>query len=1131
MGSRAGRRANPTSSLDHGRALEFFEFPRETGFRGHQDRHSGAGDSVQSRSPLSTTLPLEGSLGAKKAPIVTKTVERVDTNFTRMVAKGYCDSKLWRNPLKSSCKQAVHSSQRRDRHTSDNRPFFLEPVHINTNVQDGASREDSQTIATPKLGRHSGCTRRVPVCVDRSRVQEVLLLLPERGNVHVQEDAIWSNDSSLDILKTNENHQEISEKKGGEHKLVHRRLHSLGKVSRVSCKTPEMDQRSSGLARPQNQPKEVIINPEAAAAIPRSRTRPSEPDSSSAPKEGGEAFKSVQGFKAPTICIKARTRRASRSDNVFSFSSSPRSDVCEPIDYVDEYTHFCNCQMCEGQSKRISAKALEAFLRQEFSRNKGKFQTSHPRLGSYDRCFRLWMVWGGPALLREGFLVGLGSTTLYKCKGDVGDSLLSDVLEKESGWEPCNDSHRFRGDIFLYQENGFSEESINKSTCKGLSISLYKGMYNFRGPSYLWHSQCTCGRRIKTGSTQCCRQHVGPQNFRILFQDVRMYSSRGLLCITGEYTVQEVYFPLSRLRSKLCGNRRTKNGLECLQDNLCLSASTSADQMYKENHRVQGKGYLSSPLCKQLCIEFAEEEGYLGGAFAKRLFPIPGGREESSSSQEILQLVALDFITLQVDFPSNRPFGLEAEDCNPGKHFDFPAQPNLIDERDESLVEGEEAAEVNLNDNSSDSTPKKSENLQGSRRDSPPGPPICHRLPVEELPHRVYKDRTRLIMWFYEMQGCSPGACSIMSHEHSERTRRQYNSSWQQFLKYLECMSIPADAVKEATVVNFLEYRLSVHGVLPVTVRQNFYGLIGPIRAAFNLKVSAKDPCSLIRIFLCGALRYDKGDRKDMFPRWKCLDLVNYLKLPYFEPLEEKPLDIVLAKTVVLLMLQTGRRLADVSAMTKDWDYQMINNISYIKFSFFNNWRGKAERPLDNKWESHPIYISSIKKVDNEDQSVLCPLRAFHCFWNLRSKKTNIAAKFKDHMWLCNPASLSYVVNSLLLNVQKYYYPSIPMHERPKIGTHNLRKFAISYSYLYFKLDKDLLLSRIGSRSFSTLTKYYIRNIKEPSFYLSVPLGTMTCNMLRINGAADPRDGQDCEDDHEDLDLSASEPDTDSETE
>ena len=492
--------------------------------------------------------------------------------------------------------------------------------------------------------------------------------------------------------------------------------------------------------------------------------------------------------------------------------------------------------------------------------------------------------------------------------------------------------------------------------------------------------------------------------------------------------------------------------------------------------------------------------------------------------------MALDFITLQVDFPSNRPFGLEAEDCNPGKHFDFPAQPNLIDERDESLVEGAEAAEVNLNDNSSDST-KKSENLQGSRRDSPPGPPICHRLPVEELPHRVYKDRTRLIMWFYEMQGCSPGACSIMSHEHSERTRRQYNSSWQQFLKYLECMSIPADAVKEATVVNFLEYRLSVHGVLPVTVRQNFYGLIGPIRAMFNLKVSAKDPCSLIRIFLCGALRYDKGDRKDMFPRWKCLDLVNYLKLPYFEPLEEKPLDIVLAKTGVLLMLQTGCRLADVSAMTKDWDYQMINNISYIKFSFFNNWRGKAERPLDNKWESHPIYISSIKKVDNEDQSVLCPLRAFHCFWNLRSKKTNIAAKFKDHMWLCNPASLSYVVNSLLLNVQKYYYPSIPMHERPKIGTHNLRKFAISYSYLYFKLDKDLLLSRIGSRSFSTLTKYYIRNIKEPSFYLSVPLGTMTCNMLRINGAADPRDGQDCEDDHEDLDLSASEPDTDSETE
>ena len=52
MGSRAGRRANPTSSLDHGRALEFFEFPRETGFRGHQDRHSGWRFSSIQISPL-----------------------------------------------------------------------------------------------------------------------------------------------------------------------------------------------------------------------------------------------------------------------------------------------------------------------------------------------------------------------------------------------------------------------------------------------------------------------------------------------------------------------------------------------------------------------------------------------------------------------------------------------------------------------------------------------------------------------------------------------------------------------------------------------------------------------------------------------------------------------------------------------------------------------------------------------------------------------------------------------------------------------------------------------------------------------------------------------------------------------
>ena len=44
-------------------------------------------------------------------------------------------------------------------------------------------------------------------------------------------------------------------------------------------------------------------------------------------------------------------------------------------------------------------------------------------------------------------------------------------------------------------------------------------------------------------------------------------------------------------------------------------------------------------------------------------------------------------------------------------------------------------------------------------------------------------------------------------------------------------------------------------------------------------------------------------------------------KLPQvggFEPLEDKSLDVCLAKAVILLMLATGRSLEDVSACTTD---------------------------------------------------------------------------------------------------------------------------------------------------------------------------------------------------------------------
>ena len=196
-------------------------------------------------------------------------------------------------------------------------------------------------------------------------------------------------------------------------------------------------------------------------------------------------------------------------------------------------------------------------------------------------------------------------------------------------------------------------------------------------------------------------------------------------------------------------------------------------------------------------------------------------------------------------------------------------------------------------------------------------------------------------------------------------------------------------------------------------------------------------------------------------------------------------------------MLATGRRLEDVSTLTPNWVRIDLPNSSYIiRFNFYDSWTGKAERPLDD-WESPRITLLAIDPVDNNDQVVLCPLRAFNCFWSLRQRRI-FPADLDKFLWGCNPVSLSYAVNNLLLCVQKHFYPGMPMHLRPKLGTHNLRKFAISYCWIYFRFVEKVLLDRVGSRYMTVLKRIYIRMIHSPPFNMAIPIGTLKFNMVPV---------------------------------
>ena len=239
-------------------------------------------------------------------------------------------------------------------------------------------------------------------------------------------------------------------------------------------------------------------------------------------------------------------------------------------------------------------------------------------------------------------------------------------------------------------------------------------------------------------------------------------------------------------------------------------------------------------------------------------------------------------------------------------------------------------------------------------------------------------------------------------------------------MTYLRKKDISAVGVKEAIVLNYLTSRLGQ--VKAKTLRTELYGLINPLWAEFGLKIDTTAKYSLTKKYLT-AILHQKSSKPDLFPEWDLQHLLNYLKSEVFEPLEDKSLDVCLAKAVILLMLATGRRLEDVSACTTDWqELRTPDGQPYIKFKPFDGWSGKAVRG-GNNWEPKDITLFGIEEVEGVDLKPLCPLRAFRCLWNKRKDLGD-----PEFLWLQSPGSLSRVVIDVLETVIDLEYPAIPAH-------------------------------------------------------------------------------------------------------
>ena len=129
--------------------------------------------------------------------------------------------------------------------------------------------------------------------------------------------------------------------------------------------------------------------------------------------------------------------------------------------------------------------------------------------------------------------------------------------------------------------------------------------------------------------------------------------------------------------------------------------------------------------------------------------------------------------------------------------------------------------------------------------------------------------------------------------------------------------------------------------------------------------------------------------------------------------------------------------------------------------------------------------------VEGDRGDLLCPVRAWNAF--RRKRGTPSCLTFKDGFFW--PFSLRTLSDMVVSTVQKAHQFS-DLETPAKIGPHQFRKFAASYSFKRFRhspLGESSLAKRMVSRSFSILKKNFVDPlVPDVKFRCMVPLGTIT---------------------------------------
>ena len=145
-----------------------------------------------------------------------------------------------------------------------------------------------------------------------------------------------------------------------------------------------------------------------------------------------------------------------------------------------------------------------------------------------------------------------------------------------------------------------------------------------------------------------------------------------------------------------------------------------------------------------------------------------------------------------------------------------------------------------------------------------------------------------------------------------------------------------------------------------------------PLIFHFNLDVTEER----LKRFMQGVFNLRPPSRDKRMPVWLLDDLLKFLCSEVFEPLEQKPFRIVKKKTLVLLLLATGRRSIEIAKLSRKSRWQGRGPTRRLFLEWLPGFLPKASGP--DFMPEPPSILSALG--DGDLARHVCPVRAFQVF-------------------------------------------------------------------------------------------------------------------------------------------------------